>query len=635
MVARLTPLVAVAASAQELFLSKQLTDVPQSFSIHVVHKPNDEHSVQAKEVLRVAFCKKFNVMPCIVDESAAATSLHLSDDLVVSVPMDAFQSVLAFFQQHRVARLNPPAVVDLDLAVHPNTGSGDDDYALSIWAGEHHPIDMNAVYRLHGHKLAAATRTSDDDLWAYTCSYDAGGEGVWVDLCGPAAQGDYALNTTCRSEPVGAHLHLYYWSTDESDSKAKDVFTELATKEFGLSPEICHDDYGHEQPHNATCWLGGPSKPPSALEKPTGGSFVTGHFSIYMINEDVGKVMSWVLQNNVASVLGKELDYVLHPVYGCNFADHQMWSLHKGDVPNNLAGIEEEGGWTGSEAPRLDPFGSTVKGAQCDCEPEAQEYSLHLLYDPRNATLIAEKDELFQQLKQQFSSVSLVKDTPLSFLDHGSPFLAGQVHMKTETPFQALEWLALHRGSVDALLVPHTCCGDLVDYSQHAIWLGRQWPLNTEALAIEGGAVSAKGGEMKEVLQNDFVLYALYASANSWQSAAAESFATALAKEFGLQRKGCTTSKAVEPSYSSLCMMDETTAPSAEEAMATAYVGAYLPQADAARVLSWAMTHRGADVNGYQVDLFLAPLTADSQIDFTSRSMRAGTKWPLHEVALR
>lgn len=70
-----------------------------------------------------------------------------------------------------------------------------------------------------------------------------------------------------------------------------------------------------------------------------GGSFVTSHFSIYIINDDFAKVVGWVLENDVDEVLGKSLDYLLHPVYGCNFADHQMWSLHKGTRPTILQAL--------------------------------------------------------------------------------------------------------------------------------------------------------------------------------------------------------------------------------------------------------------------------------------------------------
>lgn len=79
--------------------------------------------------------------------------------------------------------------------------------------------------------------------------------------------------------------------------------------------------------------------------------------------------------------------------FGCNFADHQMWSLHKGGTPNNLAGIEEEASWTGSSPPELDPMGPTAPGSTCACaDPQASSYNLHLLYDPTNTSTVTAKD---------------------------------------------------------------------------------------------------------------------------------------------------------------------------------------------------------------------------------------------------
>merc|ERR1712038_1321609 len=100
---------------------------------------------------------------------------------------------------------------------------------------------------------------------------------------------------------------------------------------------------------------------------------------------------------------------------------------------------------------------------------------------------------------------------------------------------------------------------------------------------------------------------------NKWQVVATEKFVSAFASEFGLTRKSCTSSTDVEPAYDKLCMMSETTSPGSSDVMATAGVGIFVPKADVSRVLSWGMTHRGADTNGYQVDLFLAPLTGQAR----------------------
>jgi hypothetical protein len=122
---RLSTFCALASSAfgQDVFeFAPSTSSDVSSFTIHVVHKPNDPTSVAAKDYLRAAFCEKFDLSPCSPDSSADESALHLTDDLVVNAPTSSVREVLAFFQQHRIARLNPPAGVDLDLAFLPNTG---------------------------------------------------------------------------------------------------------------------------------------------------------------------------------------------------------------------------------------------------------------------------------------------------------------------------------------------------------------------------------------------------------------------------------------------------------------------------------------------------------------------------------
>merc|ERR1712232_211088 len=97
------------------------------------------------------------------------------------------------------------------------------------------------------------------------------------------------------------------------------------------------------------------------------------------------------------------------------------------------------------------------------------------------------------------------------------------------------EWLAMNRGLVDVLLVPATCCGAQVDYTQHALWAGRPWPLNVAALHNSSSSVETRverafmrrAAAVEEVSpQHDFVLYALYVASNNWQADAAEKFAS-------------------------------------------------------------------------------------------------------------
>ncbi|MBY4675791.1 DOPA 4,5-dioxygenase family protein [Marinobacterium arenosum] len=46
---------------------------------------------------------------------------------------------------------------------------------------------------------------------------------------------------------------------------------------------------------------------------------------------------------------------------------------------------------------------------------------------------------------------------------------------------ELVPWLALNHGELTVLI--HTCTGDdLPDHRDHALWLGKQWPLNLAAL---------------------------------------------------------------------------------------------------------------------------------------------------------
>jgi aromatic ring-cleaving dioxygenase len=624
----------------------------KSFTVHVIHRPQDRQSVLAKDVLRTAFCKEFEIAPCVVSQSNDESILRLTDDLVVSAPYDKFQAVVAFLQQHRVARLNPPATVDLDLMVHPNTDAGPRrDFQFGLWAGNEHPVDMNAVYKSRSSVVlavptpVATTTDEDEDKWAYTCSYDASGQGQWANLCGNGT-GPFALNTTCRSTSAGAHLHFFFSEANVEEVRAKEVFYGMATKALNLSLEICHDNYGHEQLHNTTCWLGGPTNLPPKLGVPAATSFVESSFSIFVANHDFARVVSWVMLHDVAEVLGTPLNYLLHPVFGCNFADHQMWSLHKGSVPNNMVGIESEGGWTGSSPPRLDPFGPEA-GATCGCSsPSVHSYALHLLYSSADEDEVVAKDKLVGKISNTFdkSLVQLVQDTPESFLDSTSQFLAGQVHFKVTVASYAkvMDWLASERGSTDVLMVPVTCCGQQWDYAESGVWAGRRWPLNVAALQEKPSSDDFmmmvelyEESPEKTHADHNFLLYVNYASENPYQAAAAQKFISAFAAEFSLNRSSCTAQyPAAEPSYANLCMMNEVPTPTSADPVMTGYAAVYVPVADVARVMSWAMLHRSADIVGYQVDLLMVPMLGNAFADYGQHSFHVGAPWTLNNAAL-
>ena len=54
------------------------------------------------------------------------------------------------------------------------------------------------------------------------------------------------------------HFHFYYVSNNPSSVTAANAFINATTTQFGLAEDVCADNSGHEQPHNASCWLSGP-----------------------------------------------------------------------------------------------------------------------------------------------------------------------------------------------------------------------------------------------------------------------------------------------------------------------------------------------------------------------------------------
>lgn len=638
----------------------------KSFMIRVMHRPQDPASVAAKNILRASFCKRFAIVPCDVNAKADESTLHLAGDLVVNAPFHVFHDVVTWVQQHRIARLNPPATVDLALNVHPNTDAGlSSDLGFSLWAGEQYPVSHDDKKNAHasstkipslsGHSTLPAhsieTGYEEQDRWAYTCSYDAGGQGQWVDLC---SQGPYALNTTCRSVADGAHIHLFYSSINSMEVTAKAEFASLATKALNLSLEICHDDYGHEQPHDATCWLGGPSHLSSRFPPgpPGGGSFTREHFSLYVTNEDFAKVAGWVMLHDTSEVLGHSLDFLLHPVFGCNFADHQMWSLYKGNTPNNMYGIQDEGGWSGKTPSRLDPFGPAA-GVKCaKMSTSLAGYQIYLIYDPTNTDSVAAKQDLVQKLNNTFGDrgVHFVDDVPDSSATPNSPFLAGRVLFNAESAernpgaagfAKIFGWLSKERGSTDIFLVPQTTCGTAYDFIESSFWMGKRWPLNIAAFDGPSPQVPLQRRSFRgrgfggAPVENDFILYVTYASANAYQVAAVEAFLSTFSFVMNVTRKECTQHQQdPEPSYNKLCMMSETPSPTAGDPLTVSFAAIYVPAASADFVLPWAASHRSAAQLGYQIDLLIVPLTGNALHDYGKGAIHAGIAWPLNTPAL-
>ena len=148
--------------------------------------------------------------------------------------------------------------------------------------------------------------------------------------------------------------------------------------------------------------------PPGANAFPqafSGSSFAVGTFSMYIYHANFVDVLSWMLQHrdaqyltngmdaaaaDAASSAFRPLDFLIHPCMGCNFADHELFSMHAGfSWPANRYGLAQEGGYGGSGCPSLDEacatFGPSAVQAAQTCAPSTN-WSSYTLALPRDAS---------------------------------------------------------------------------------------------------------------------------------------------------------------------------------------------------------------------------------------------------------
>ena len=141
----------------------------------------------------------------------------------------------------------------------------------------------------------------------YSCSSDA--------TCYPP----FAPNTGCTgdAQQTAAHFHFYYVGSDPAMLSAVLRFVRSIESTFGISHTVCPDNFGHEQPHNHSCWLEGPGGggdlPPPSNATPPGGSFVYPAFALYVVRKDFTKVLSHVMLWKNADHIGTNLDFMSEP----------------------------------------------------------------------------------------------------------------------------------------------------------------------------------------------------------------------------------------------------------------------------------------------------------------------------------
>ncbi len=662
---------------------------PKSFAVHVLHAANDPQSVLARDVLQQRFCHKFGVAPCrpggAGGDSPAAAGVRITDNLVVEVSEDQLLPVLTWFQQNRDHRLNAPAEVDLDIAVHPNTAAGRRaDYAsFSLWGGHAWPVDLNALYASDARR--DRRRLQDKDAWAYTCSSDAAA------LCG---DGPFAENSTCRATPLGSHLHLFFRQNDRHAVRAVAEFKALASAALALPPGICADDYGHEQPHNASCWLTGPGGHEAGFPQDGNrSSFTSGTTSLYIHNRDFAPILRFLMTSVRAETLGADLDFLVHPNFGCSFVDHQTWSVHRGtSTPNNLFGIAQEGGWTDAETPSdLDPLARQSSSPDDDTKNnknnkdaprEIAGWDVHVLYDPTSPHAVAAKDEWLRHAAADPTvgpALRMLKDEPFGFRDPHSPFLAGNAHLRCDDAVKLLQWISanagVRRGGVDVAIVPDTgAASRRNDYAMRVLWHGNAWPVaaqNLPATRRRHGklrAVAAAGNRLSAVFRQrratatsaahadvavDWLLFVQRAPNNPYQTAASAVLRASLVQRFGATPCAVGTYPPSDllpaDGVAAVCVGADQPRPyetgDSTDPMTTSYFVVRIPEQAFAEFLAWIAT-RQSNV-GYDIDLLWVPVrrhrggsgdgasAPDVLAAYNAAAFHAGsTRWPVNKDAL-
>ena len=96
------------------------------FSVHIMYYKLNAASEEAKELLTQKICETFlchNWGPHN-SNNEADSEITVYGDRLFSVPQSILPDFLPWIMQYRISRLNSPAEIDLDIAIHPNTNMG-------------------------------------------------------------------------------------------------------------------------------------------------------------------------------------------------------------------------------------------------------------------------------------------------------------------------------------------------------------------------------------------------------------------------------------------------------------------------------------------------------------------------------
>ena len=382
-------------------------------------------------------------------------------------------------------------------------------------------------------------------------------------------------------------------------------------------------------------------------------SFTTGKISLYVTNERFSEILGWILMNTNKDTLGKNLDFILHPCFGCNFADHQMWSMHRGTrVPNNMYGIAQSGDWTGIGPPAIDPLGPSIVSMPCQATlDDILSYEVHFLYDPTNENHTV----LIQDIKIRFKSyfgdfVGELYPTDVEFDQFESNFIASDAKflVLTDVIGEVISWIALNVPTSKMLSVcvhpiVYQLHYDKCDKVEYSLWLGQKFPLKS-TLGLENKIPKLnlpnqdKNNKIPKVT-NDFILYISRAPNNPWQAEAWNKIIFGFESFFSNEMEICKDSNPnPEPNYSnySICVMDESLQPYKNDAdiMTTTYKAYYISSDFLEFVFPWIILNKSKGINGYSVDVMLVQLTQNIQFDYIEQTFYSGTKWSMNTALI-
>lgn len=714
--------------------------VEWDWNIAVIYKRNNAASTRAKEVIQAGLCSHFRISPCAVATTPQPrNAVYLAADLDVHVPAANFSDIVIWLMVHRSEKVN--GVHDVDLLLAPDLEAGrwpaKGATDLAVYAGFPTPLNTNrfpAQAKALPVVIEATTcgnkcdvedsgcEHSCDDLvhkmnlscaeyyapgkkyagWCdETCGYGGCVDDAWATACSRGSPrlresrkpdfknhrsdatcyAPYVNNTGCTG-PDGVkslHFHFYYVPNSPGSLSRVNAFTEKATAGLNLAVDVCPDNDGHEQPHNATCWLTGPGgsgplpPPPQWTQAHGTSSFTFSAFSLYVVRSDLARVLPYVMSNKPSDV-----DFLAHPNTGCSWPDHVEWGLHAtAYTAANRYGVASEAGWYGAEAPPTDAASAANAAtllpadAAHNCSAVEAPYGgleLHLLYDPTPGTAGAGRAaKLAAGLAAEFAAAvaakAVVVEAPAldAYADPHSPFLTAHTAVKVVPADPAVVAWALAAATaapdVDLVLAPagpsahrDGACGP-GDYVARSLYAGRRWRFN-EAFTPPAGAPGAASppaavGADDVAVATNFALYFLAAPNNAYQRAALDAAAAEFEKRFPMKACGVAAPFLAPKRVSAHCALGTSAAPyeTDGEAILVAYAAYQLDARaeDFAAVLSAIMALRAAGGNGhYDVDVLLAPLVYDEEgayagnatLAYGAGALKAGSDWRINPAAL-